>query len=300
MMIDKCAFIDNKLLPFFYIHEERTLLILLMNDVWEDIADTDKDIIGKFYNILRDTDKITQYIVDFYFPKLHLNIDDFNFIRLIREEIFQSDLPSDVKLYLFNYIVYSKDDTEKLIEQIQKTQILVEELYKIHSDDIDELRRKFSDNRNISNLCQMLTINLTQFNIIYYTYCTIYYYSITIQQHKESWLLILGINSEKTIYAYMPACDINLYELGRILFEETRLNILKMLTGKEMYCAEIAKELGLKNNSTIYHLSMMLTNKLLKTRLIGNKVMYKINDEYLNNIKKLINDILEKDAVYHD
>ncbi|MHB1151382.1 MAG: hypothetical protein ACYCWE_21880 [Eubacteriales bacterium] len=83
---------------------------------------------------------------------------------------------------------------------------------------------------------------LIKSNILYFTYCTINIGSVSSQTHKDNWIAVLGIKFENLIYLNVTPYDINLYELGRVLYEETRLKILNMLAEKEMYCAESQKK----------------------------------------------------------
>lgn len=292
LMINKTADIDDKLLPLFY-NNEITPLIAFMREVWDEISESDT-LICNFYNILRDTDRLKKFVLKIYFPNISQDDTEEKNYTSIKDTIFKSDLPNDVKLYLLNFLLFCDSEIEFIITQLKKAQALVEESYQINISEIKRLKEHFADEQ-INNVCKMLMTDLKKFNIIYFTYCTIYISSISSQMHKDNWIAVLGIKSEKMIYSYVPSFEIDLYELGRVLYEETRLKILNMLTEKEMYCAEIAKELGLKNNSTIYHLGMMAKINLLDTRAEGNRIIYIINKEYLNNLKDFIDKVILKD-----
>lgn len=249
LMINKTADIDDKLLPLFY-NKEITPLIAFMREVWDEISVSDT-LICNFYNILRDTDKLRKFVLKIYFPEISQDVIEAENYTSIKNTIFKSELPNEVKLYLFNFLIFCDSEIEFIITQLKKVQALVEESYQINISEIERLKEHFADEQNINNVCKMLMTDLKKFNIVYYTYCTIYISSISSQMHNDKWIAVLGIKSEKMIYSYVPSYDIDLYELGRVLYEETRLKILNMLTKKEMYCAEIARELGLKNNSII-------------------------------------------------
>lgn len=293
LMIAKTADIDDKLLPLFY-NKEKTPLLTFMREVWDEISISDT-LINNFYNILRDTVRLKKFLLRMYFPEISQDILEEENYTSVKDTVFKSELPNDVKLYLINILLFCESEIEFIITQLKKAQALVEESYQINIRELDRLKEHFADEQNINNICKMLMADLKQFDIVYYTYCTIYISSISSQMHKGNWIALLGIKSEKMIYSYVPSYEIDLYELGRVLYEETRLKILNMLTEKEMYCAEIAKVLGLKNNSTIYHLGMMTKIRLLDTRVEGNRIIYKINNEYLNGVKDFIDKIILKE-----
>ena len=60
--------------------------------------------------------------------------------------------------------------------------------------------------------------------------------------------------------------------------------------------ADSMAELGLKNNSTLYHLNMMEKQKLLNLIVDGKKIYYQINCNYLNSLQKLL-ETMKKDPI---
>jgi len=73
-----------------------------------------------------------------------------------------------------------------------------------------------------------------------------------------------------------------------------------MLRKGEMYCAEIARELGLKNNSTIYHLNMMHQQNILKTRSQGKKIFYSLNIKFFIFVNQYLREIIEEENIRED
>jgi ArsR family transcriptional regulator len=76
--------------------------------------------------------------------------------------------------------------------------------------------------------------------------------------------------------------------LGKIISDPTRLKMLDLLkVRKEIYTGEMCEILNMTLTAVFYHLNMMLSEKLLKTRNEGRKVFYSINNDYLNDISKV-------------
>ena len=64
-----------------------------------------------------------------------------------------------------------------------------------------------------------------------------------------------------------------------------------MLIEEDMYCAQIARKLGLQCNSTLYHLVLMEKEGLLtvkKKAPFNKKIFYSINRNYIIAIKRYI------------
>ena len=104
-----------------------------------------------------------------------------------------------------------------------------------------------------------------------------------ILSERNECLLSIGINKLTYIDTYAKK-EIDLFELGRVLHDDVRVRILNMLIEKEMFCAEIARELGLKNNSTLYHLRLMEQLSLILNKKHGRRVYYFINPHFINSV----------------
>lgn len=294
LIINKLSDISDKLSPFFYWRDSPkvfTAMIAYVREYWDELNYKDDDLINNFYESLRNVQRLKRFLYINYISESCPDVIDITTYTEFRNEIFSSDLPNDMKLYLIDFLLYGESEIEFVISEMKKVQVVCEELYKINSDVVNELINRFNDNK-IDILSNIHAVDILKYSEIYFTYCVVYRSALYGEYHENEWISFLGIKSEDILSSYNPNIDINLYELGRILYDETRLKILSMLNRKEMYCAEIAKELGLKNNSTLYHLIMMEKQQLIIDRKQGKKILYRINKDYLNSVKNLIDNII--------
>lgn len=292
-IIEKLKDISDKLLPLFYCDESpryQTGLLTYMRSNMSGFDYTGDGLIEKFYDSLRDVQRLKKFIYKNYVsencPEI---IDSITFVQ-IKDEVYSSDLPPEVKMYMADFLLYGEHEIEFFISELRKVQSLCEEIHQINSAKIDGQIAKFDDDK-IATICKLKMEDIAKYNPIYHTYCVINMYSVHGEIGNGDYIAYLGINSDQLIYKSINNIDVDFYELGRILYDETRLKILAMLKEKPMYCAEVAKELGLKNNSTLYHLTMMEKQKLLRFVPKGKKIYYYINVHYLDNVRKLVDDL---------
>lgn len=86
----------------------------------------------------------------------------------------------------------------------------------------------------------------------------------------------------------MDAEDI--VNLGKLLCDKSKVDILKLTAKKPCYGKEIAAELNLTTATISYHVNALIKNGLLRTELSSNRVYYSINheklSEYLEDIRE--------------
>ncbi len=279
--------VSDKLLPLFYSTNEpqiKTGLLAYMRIYLDEFGYTTDGLIDRFYESLRNTDRLKEFIYRNYISSDCPEDFDFTSFTEIKESILSSELPNDVKLYLINFMLDGQNEIDLIITELKKAQIICEKLHQLNSDRISDLVSQFDDEK-IAALSKLQRWDIKQFDPIYHTYCSLHTYSAYGETRDGNYMIFLGIDGDEVIQEY-TSVEINLYELGRILYDETRLKILEMLSEKPMYCAEIAKKLGLKNNSTLYHLNMMEKQKLIIPSPTGKKLYYTININYIDSLKK--------------
>lgn len=296
-VIQKLDDVSDKLLPLFYWNESpkiKTGLLAYMRMNMYQLHYTELGLIEEFYDSMRDVQKLKKFIYKNYISENCPDIIDVTTFDQIKEELLNSALPPEVKMYMTNFLLYGEDEIEFIISELKKAQSLCEELHEINVKKIDELIDKFDDEK-IDTISKIHMWDIKRFNPIYQTYCALNIFSLYGESYNDDCVAYLGIESDDMICILTNNnVNIDLYELGRILYDETRLKILNMLKEKPMYCAEIAKVLGLKNNSTLYHLTMMEKQSLLSSHPIGKKIYYQIYTRYLDNIKIFINNIISE------
>lgn len=77
----------------------------------------------------------------------------------------------------------------------------------------------------------------------------------------------------------------------KALADETRLNIIKLLSNRPWYGHEIAQKLGLSNSTVSHHLSQLTYSGLVKSERDDNRLYYSID---MDNIKNILLDSVDK------
>ena len=281
--------VSDKLLPLFYSSNElqiKTGLLAYVRIFLDEFDYRNDGLIERFYESLYNTDRLKQFIYRNYIPGDCPEHMDFSEFARIREAVLNSGLPADVQLHMIGFLLDGQNESDLIIRELRKAQRICENLHRLNEDRIHTLISQFNDEK-ISALSRMQMWDIRKYNPICHTYCALHTCSAYGETRDGAYLVYLGTDSDEVVREFTKI-EINLYELGRILYDETRLKILDMLQKKPMYCAEIARELGLKNNSTLYHLNMMEKQKMLILMHDGKKIYYRINANYLSSLRTYI------------
>ncbi len=300
----KTADVSEKMLPLFYYiagNDRGTPLLSFMRANWETLMQNPHSMIDSFCALLQDMTKLKEHVFLHYFP--NTAIPEFNQEGMedVRRLILESDFPVDVKLYLLDFFLSPESASAFIIHEFQKAVEIAQEAWRQNELKIEnEIQNQ--EEKTMAAVCESMNITPEWCSKIYHTCCCVARKTISAQIYGDNIVLLyIGVRSDRFIESVRPETPIDFFQLGRCIYDETRLKILSMLRTQEMYCAEIARELGLKNNSTIYHLNMLANQHILKKRMVGNKLLYRINmvfflalDEHLKNIIEEAN-ILEND-----
>jgi len=299
LVIDRLADVSETLLPLFYYDKDKNIESGIGVYLIKYINLTADDLFSNFYNSLRDVNRLKQTIYVNYVSADCPEVFDMASVPRIKEKVFTADLPADVKMYLLNFLLFGESEIEKIISEFQKAEAFCRELHKVHADEKNKLAALYGEN-TVEELSRKHVIDVSSYENVYFTFALIFSEAIYCETYGKACLSILGLSIAKKIeiangdfYSF----SVNLYELGRILYDETRLKILDMLLEEQMYCAQIAKILNLKNNSTLYHLGMMEREGLIKQTGTGKKKYYCINQGYLAQIKNLIDSKFTGDSL---
>ncbi|MDQ0352876.1 DNA-binding transcriptional ArsR family regulator [Alkalibacillus filiformis] len=99
-------------------------------------------------------------------------------------------------------------------------------------------------------------------------------------------LLVVGI--ERFDLSQKMRDEKEVLELLKILTDERRFNMLRLLKQRAHYGYEIAQELGVSNSTVSHHLAILLNHGFVQSKRDENKVYYAINqDEVKSVIKEL-------------
>lgn len=291
IIIDRLSHVSEKLLPLFYFDRDKNIKTAINTYISKYIALTEDGLFDTFYESLRDVNRLKQTVYQNYISAECPEVFDMTTLPLVKNHIFDADLPADMKMYLLNFLLFGESEIEKIIGEFQKAEAFARELHKIRSNEKAQLVSMYGNNDVMEALSKQLVVDISSYEKVYFTFTIILTDIICYETYNKTYLSIIGITAAKNLEISNSSCNnfnVNLYELGRILYDNTRLTILKLLSEENMYCAQIAKKLGLKNNSTLYHLNMMEMEGLIKQIGTGKKKYYCINSTYLAQIKKLI------------
>jgi len=295
LIIDKLADVSDKLLPFFYYDDDRDIatgMFVYVRDYINLTAFQESGLIEYFYSTLRDVNRLKQSIYKNYISDACPDDFDKNTLYTVKDTLLQADLPGDIKMYLLDFLLYGEKQIEEIIAEFKKAEALCRELQQINKSEIEQLFSRFQS-EHLQKLSLIHCIDISQYENVYATYCTIIKNVLNFSIHDKSWLSILCMQVSQMITAFSAKnTEFSIYDLGRILYDKQRLKILDLLCKEEMYCAQIAKELGLKSNSTIYHLTMMEQEGVIKNHKLGNKILYSINHKYFYAVKDYITNML--------
>ncbi len=93
--------------------------------------------------------------------------------------------------------------------------------------------------------------------------------------------LVLFFNCRSTPTAPGVTDGTALYPPLKALADETRLQILSLLQGRELYAQELVDQLGISQPAVSRHLNLMATAGILRIRREGNAKYYSVNGERL-------------------
>jgi len=293
-IVEKLSFVSENLLALFYWNHTTNTKTGLVTYFWENIDQLKFDeegFIERFYDSLYDVDRLKKTLYANYISKDVPDTFNYDTFCEIRESVYATSLPSDVKIYLTDFLLFGESEIEQCISDLRKTEAVCRQMSEQKRVAIESHYSNFNEN-SLSQLSKIHCIDISKFEKIHVSYCAASTDTIAGKFYHDKWISFIGVNQFNYIKTYGDS-EIDWYELGRILYDNTRLKILKMLRTKKMYCAEIARELGLKNNSTLYHLDMMGAQGLLSSNKDGKKRLYFINPHQINAIINHLNSLLE-------
>lgn len=118
--------------------------------------------------------------------------------------------------------------------------------------------------------------------------------SVTLATHTDTKIydtLHIGIlQDSRLIISARKMGSEDIVNIGKLLSDKSKVDILKLTAAKSCYGKEIAKELSLSTATISYHVNALMKLGLLKTELSSNRVYYSLNyeklTEYLEDIRK--------------
>ncbi len=113
---------------------------------------------------------------------------------------------------------------------------------------------------------------------------------VAYSHHRQH--LVLFYNCRSTPSAPGVTDRTALYPPLKALADETRLQILSLLHGRELYAQELVDQLGISQPAVSRHLNLMATAGLLKIRREGNAKYYSVDAERLARLAEALRSLV--------
>ena len=176
------------------------------------------------------------------------------------------------------YKEFQEEITKKIQEEAKKLNVLLE-------NRPEELLKKYFSERNIDPLNEKIEIHPS--------FMLMYKKDLYKVRNTGITTLFLGLRYDE--YLAEKEKNYGLDKFLKIISDETRQNILKILSEKESYTQALAKELNLAAPTISYHMQNFIANGLVKTRQNDNdiRIYYSLNKEkvreYIELLSKKLN-----------
>ena len=92
----------------------------------------------------------------------------------------------------------------------------------------------------------------------------------------------------------------DLSEFYKVFGDTTRLKILEVLLEKEMSVTDISDKLNISQSAISHQLRMLRNLNLVKTKKIGQSVLYSISDNHVKVILEYGIEHIKEKEVYHE
>lgn len=92
----------------------------------------------------------------------------------------------------------------------------------------------------------------------------------------------------------------DLSEFYKVFGDTTRLKILEVLLKKEMSVTDISDQLNISQSAISHQLRMLRNLNLVKTKKIGQSVLYSISDNHVKVILEYGIEHIKEKEVYHE
>lgn len=273
--------ISDDLLPFFYPKNKIGLCFISVYFCSNLYQYKEIDTRSFIKSCLQDKsiiEKLLDYYIDDGDEYDYKNISIHELSRIIDKP----NLPDKVKFRLLSFLTNPNYYLQKLAAELTEKQEYIENYYKENSENILLFDKKVNLKESISKLQEYSGIDLINNDSLNYSVTLLQREFLYDCQHESNNLLLIGIDTIEYIENHPKEnVKFNLNNLGRIISDEIRTNILEILHDKgEISTGEFSRLLNMKMTSIFYHLNMMYSEDLLSIRNEGRKVYYKINKDY--------------------
>lgn len=296
-IINRLSDISDSLFPFFYYDNENDIKTAMFSYVHDYIDLTADRLMETFYESLRDVERLKRVVYQNYISPQCPERFDKSSLSAVKKDIFSSSLPDHFKIHLYDFLIFGEDRIEEIIDSLRVVEQLCMEYHARHEKELQYYSENFG-NEQIKILSDRFDYDITCFEKVCFSFCSVMINGCQYVTYDNNWLNLVGSHILPNLYDSIFNVPVDLFQLGTILSDTQRLKILDMLTKEDMYCAEIARKLGIKNNSTLYHLFMMENEGILTAEKKSNskkRIYYSINRRYIRSLKKILDDTFTGD-----
>jgi len=183
--------------------------------------------------------------------------------------------PAEAKLRLVNLLEHYVRAFEPFVKELEELD--QEEVERSRSSSLDNINDFVTNylkiNLNILDPAKKLVLIPNAFSEIL-TY--------VIQPEKGKFVLVYGSFISKKRMREKRSEEIK--QFLKVLSEEKRINIIKILASKPALGSDLAKEVGLTSATASYHMTMMLGIGLIDYERIGQRLHYVLKKEVLKDL----------------
>lgn len=298
-MTDLMDFFGNKETVFrlVFLHLNSEHKFPTINDFIDFIIDIDaKDLIDKYFEILFD-----YYEIELDGKKME-ELDSNSFMSIIDETEFKANrkwellqcynAPEKIKenvIYLFTWYYETHfKQIENKIEKIGKrhVKIIKQKLANYGSEYLLLLTRNDYSKDKMSK--KNIVLSISYFLEIIHLF----------QERKDiaQDTYFLGYRHNELFVERKHRVMSNVH-LFKALADETRQNMIRLLSQRDYYADEFAKEFNLANSTISYHLSILILEGIISTTKFANKTYLSLRKDYL---KTTIEKAMEKMLTHND
>lgn len=228
---------------------------------------------------LQDEDAIFRRFLQFYFPDFE-EMDPS--VQAISRRIYESAYSDTLKYHLLSVCVDPAGHIRLLAQELQEKERLLKKYTEENFSVLLNLQAGLEPESLFRLLCPEEKIEERNPE---YSLSLLDREQIQVQK-GDRYLLLLGAEYENNrLLRAIRFPEPDLVQFGKVMSEANRQKILEMLLDRGELCtADIAKEWDTSVTLVYYHLEMMHSTGLLKSRNAGRTIFYSINGEYFRRV----------------
>ncbi len=267
-----------ELYTFFYPREDGETF---MTSLFGDLQNTSGSKgLADLFELLQDENEVYRRFLRFFFPNLE-NSD--NAVHMISRHIYDSAYPDTLKFHLLSFCVDPSGHIRLLVKELQEK----ERLLKKYTEENFAVLLNMQAGLEPESLFRMLCPDerLEDKSPLEYSLSLLDKSLIKVSR-RNRYLLLLGSDYENNrLLRSIRYPEPDLVQFGKVMSEANRQKILEMLLERGELCtADIAKEWDTSVTLVYYHLEMMHSTGLLKSRNAGRTLFYSIDGDYFRRV----------------